>query len=39
LSSDVFEPFALYPVRHPEQLPAPEAAIERVFKDLARAGK
>ena len=39
LSADVFESFALYCVRHPEDFPAPEVAIEQVVKTLVRAGK
>ena len=39
LSADVFESFALYCVRNPEEFPAPEAAIEQVVKMLVRAGK
>lgn len=39
LSADVFESFALYCVRHPEEFAAPEEAIGHVVKTLVRAGK
>lgn len=39
LSAEVFESFALYCVRHPDEFAAPEDAIEQVVKTLVRAGK
>jgi len=39
LSGEMLETFALHCLQHPEQFPAPEAAIKQAVQAMVRAGK